>query len=120
MGRAKTDQEKYPDQYFMSPAGHVKDRIIFHDNPKMPKEGIPFSLNGYAFIAKPGEELDIPRPVRLMLDTRIETESIQDRDGNVHTRNIPRITYTLVKLGVNLPENIPAPEAIAAIPLEGG
>ena len=118
MGRVKTDQEKNPEKYFTSPQGHIRDRVIFHDNPKMPKEGIPFSLNGYAFIAKPGEEVDIPRPVRKMLDTLVETESIQDRDGVVHTRHIPRVTYTIVKESVNIPD-IPAPEVIEARP-EGG
>jgi hypothetical protein len=118
MSRAKTDQEKYPEKYFTSPEGHVRDRIIIHDNPKIPKEGLYLSLNGFAFLAKPGMEIDLPRPVRKMLDTRIETESIQDNNGNIHTRNIQRVTYTLIKEGVNIPE-IPV-EAIAAIPLEGG
>jgi hypothetical protein len=41
-----------------------------------------------------------------MLDTRIQTETTQTQDdrGNIvdHVRNIPRITYTIVKLGVNV------------------
>jgi hypothetical protein len=93
--------------FFLHPEGHIRDRIIIHESSKIPKEGQFISLNGYAFLAKPGVEIDIPRPVRMMLDTRIETETTQDDTGNSFTRNIPRITYTLVKEGVNevkLPE----------------
>ena len=112
MTQAKTDQERHPEKYFTSPVGHVRDRIIIHESIEIPKEGMFISLNGFPFLAKPGVEIDIPRPVRFMLDTRIKTESIQDSAGNIHTRNIPRITYTLVKEGVNLPGNIPSPEAV--------
>lgn len=100
----KTDQELHPENYFTSPVGHLRDRIIIHESMEIPKEGLFISLNGYPFLAKPGVEIDLPRPVRLMLDTRIKTESTQDRDGNIHTRNIPRITYTLVKEGVDIPD----------------
>lgn len=118
--RPLTEQERYPDQFFSSPAGHIKDRIVIHDSEKLPQNGIFLSLNGYSFLAKPGIEIDIPRPVRLMLDTRIQTETLQADDGNggmkTHTRDIPRITYTLVKEGVNIPE----PEVIEATdPTEG-
>lgn len=111
--RPLTEQERYPDQFFSSPAGHIKDRIIIHDNQKLPREGLFISLNGYGFLAKAGVEIDIPRPVRLMLDTRIETETLQADDGNggmkQFTRDIPRVTYTLIKEGVNIPD----PEVIA-------
>ena len=103
----KTDQEKHPENYFTTPAGHPRDRIIIHESKDIPKEGLFISLNGYPFLAKPGIEIDLPRPVRLMLDTRIQTEITQGEDGKEYRRNIPRITYTLVKEGVNLPENIP-------------
>ena len=115
---AKTEQERHPDKYFISPAGHIRDRIIIHENMDIPKEGLFVSLNGYPFLMRPGEEIDIPRPVRQMLDTRIKTETVMQDDGRgnmiEHRRNIPRVTYTLVKEGVNVEpkevpiENIPA------------
>ena len=93
-----------PAKYFISPLGHPRDRIIIHETADIPKEGQFMQLNGYAFLAKPNVELDLPRPVRLMLDTRIRTETIQGRDGQTYTRNIPRITYTLVKMDVGTDE----------------
>jgi hypothetical protein len=104
MARSKTDEEMHPENYFSTPQGHPRDRIIIHESMEIPKEGIFISLNGYSFLAKPGAEIDLPRPVRLMLDTRIKTETVQGDDGKNHNRNIPRITYTLVKQGVNLPD----------------
>lgn len=106
MTKYKTDQELHPENYFMSPVGHSRDRIIIHESMEIPKEGLFLSLNGFPFLAKPGVEIDIPRPVRLMLDTRIKTESLQDNAGNIHTRNIPRITYTLVKENVSEQEMV--------------
>lgn len=96
----KSKWEKYPDKYFLNPTNHPRDRIVIHESMEIPKEGLFFSLNGYPFLAKPGEPIDIPRPVRLMLDTRIKTETVQGEDGRDHTRNIPRITYTLVQENV--------------------
>jgi hypothetical protein len=105
----KTDQELNPENYFNSPVGHIRDRIIINQNSKLPAEGQFISLNGFPFLAKAGVEIDIPRPVRLMLDTRIETEILRVDDGKGHVdiyeKDIPRITYSIVKLGVNLPEN---------------
>lgn len=103
MARVKTDQEKHPEKYFTSPKGHIRDRVILHESMEIPKEGMFISLNGYSFLAKPGVEIDLPRPVRLMLDTRIKTETIHGKDGQEYTRHIPRITYTLVKEGCNMP-----------------
>lgn len=102
MAREKTDQEKHPERYFIGPEGHVRDRIILHESQEIPKEGMFISLNGYPFLAKPGVEIDLPRPVRLMLDTRVKTETIQGDDGQDYHRHIPRLTYTLIKEGVNL------------------
>ena len=93
---------KFDPGSFVSPTGHPRDRIIIHENADLPKDGIFISLNGYAFLAKANVEIDLPRPVRLMLDTRIKTESRMVDNGpgrgtEIHTRNIPRITYTLIK-----------------------
>lgn len=112
--KIKTDEELNPENYFITPEGHIRDRIIIHESMEIPKEGLFLSLNGYPFLAKPGVEIDIPRPVRLMLNTRIKTETIQGADGKDHVRHIPRVTYTLVKEGVNLPD----PEVIDAPKLE--
>lgn len=100
MSRGSKPVEESPK--FETPFGHVRDRIIIHPNPKVPKEGVFISLNGYPFQVKPGVEIDIPRPVRLMLDTLIETETNYGDDGKQYTRDIPRITYTIVKEGINL------------------
>jgi hypothetical protein len=110
-----TDQEEHPENYFTTSVGHIRDRIIIHESMDIPKEGMFVALNGFPFLIKPGVEVDIPRPVRLMLDTRIKTETIPVEGGKDLHRNIPRITYTLVKEGVNLPENIPVPEVISAV-----
>ena len=100
MARKSEDLSKF----FNSPVGHVRDRIIIHENPEIPKEGIFMSLNGFPFLAKAGVEIDIPRAVREMLDTRIKTETTYDNDGRPHVRNIPRFTYSIVKEGINLDE----------------
>jgi hypothetical protein len=78
----------------------------------IPKEGMFISLNGFPFLAKPGVEIDIPRPVRKMLDTRIITVTSHDDNGKEYTKDIRRVNYTLVKEGVNLPD--PEPEAAEA------
>lgn len=106
MPRVKTDQEKHPERYFISSEGHVRDRIILNESPEIPKEGMFISLNGYSFLAKPGVEIDLPRPVRLMLDTRIKTEITHGKDGETYTRHIPRITYRMIKEGCNLPSAV--------------
>jgi hypothetical protein len=111
----KSDEENHPERYFISPVGHPRDRIILHNSPEVPKEGVFISLNGFPFMIPPDVEIDLPRPVRLMLDTRIKTETRRTDDGrgnvNIHTRNMKRFTYTIVKLDV---ENIPPAEVIAA------
>jgi hypothetical protein len=107
-----SDEETHPENYFKNPEGHPRDRIIIQESLDIPKEGLFLSLNGYSFLAKPGVEIDLPRPVRKMLDTRIKTETIQ-ADGLEHVRHIPRITYILVKEGVNL---VPAPEVATEFP----
>lgn len=99
---ARKEQEESPEKFFLGPTGHIRDRIIIHESMEIPREGQFVSLNGYPFLIKPGAEVDVPRPVRLMLDTRVKTETIQGDDGKNYTRDIPRITYTLVKAGVNL------------------
>lgn len=97
MAREKTDQEKHPENYFVSPVGHLRDRIKIHESAEFPKGGLFFALNGYAFMAQPEVEIDLPRPVRQMLDTLIRTETVQDKAGVIHTRNIRRVTYDLLK-----------------------
>jgi hypothetical protein len=81
--------------------GHPRDRIKIHESAEFPKGGLFFALNGYAFMAQPEVEIDLPRPVRLMLDTLIRTETVYDNAGAAHTRNIRRVTYTLIKEDVN-------------------
>lgn len=114
--KARTDNERHPERYFSGPEGHPKDRIIVHESAKIPREGLFVGLNGIQYLIKPGVPVDIPRPVRTMLDSRIETETLQGDDGKEHKRNIPRVTYTLVKEDVGAePVKIPAPEVIAAV-----
>lgn len=95
--KPKTDEELHPENYFFSPAGHPKDRVIIQESSDIPREGQFVGLNGYSYLIKPGFEVDLPRPVRLMLDTRIRTETIQGEDGKDHHRHIKRIVYQLVK-----------------------
>jgi len=100
MGRAS----KEVTEFFDSPVGHIRDRIIINPSPEIPKFGQFVSLNGFPFQIVPGKEIDLPRPVRLMLDTRIKTETHQEGD-ETFTQDIPRFTYTLIKAGVNVGEN---------------
>ncbi len=110
--KERTDQELHPENYFTSPQGHVRDRIVLHESERLPREGQLISLNGFAFLAKAGVPIDLPRPVRLMIDTLIERQTLQGDDGKEYTRDIPRFTDTLVKEGVNLPEE--------TAPVDGG
>jgi hypothetical protein len=100
------DMKDHPENYFTNPAGHIRDRIMLHENEKLPKDGIFMSLNGYSFLAKPNVEIDLPRPVREMLDTRTETQTIKGDDGKVYTRNIKRFPYQVIQLDVK-PEGLP-------------
>ena len=81
----------------------------------IPKEGLFISLNGYPFLCKPGVAIDIPRPVRLMLDTRITRVTKHDETGKEYTKDVKRINYTLVKEGVNIEEKVEAPPPNAAV-----
>ena len=94
-------QKKEPEnKFFISTKNQIRDRIIIHDNPNIPKEGVSLGLNGIMFLAKPNVEIDIPRAVRRMLDTRVYTQTAYDDDGMAQSRDVPRITYTLVKENV--------------------
>jgi len=97
----KTDQELHPENYFLNPTGHIRDRVIFHENQDIPKQGIFISLNGYSFQVKPNVEVDMPRPVLRMLDTRIRTDTFYDDEGKPYYKDIPRYTYSVITKGVN-------------------
>lgn len=97
--------------FFLNPMGHVRDRIVINPREDIPSEGVFISLNGYGFLAKPGEEVDIPRPVRLMLDTRIVTETKQDESGKEYKRDLRRMTYTLIAENVNQGGKVEKPPA---------
>ena len=103
--------KKKNENLFVNPIGHPRDRIIINESIDIPREGIFIALNGYSFLCKTGVPIDLPRPVRLMLDTRIKTDTVMVDDGNgrmiSHTRDIPRITYTVVQLDVNAPPAAP-------------
>jgi hypothetical protein len=112
--KLEKDMKDNPGKYFTGPQGHVRDRIIVNQTQEIPKEGVFVSLNGFAYLIQPGVEIDIPRPIRLMLDTRVRTETTQvaSEDGKGyqnHVRNINRITYTLIKEDVGTGES-PAAE----------
>lgn len=115
MPRVKTEEQKHPENFFHGPAGQIRDRIIIHEAEDIPKEGLFISLNGYPFLCKPGVAIDIPRPVRLMLDTRITRVTKHDETGKEYTKDVKRINYTLVKEGVNIEEKVEAPPPNAAV-----
>lgn len=112
--KLELDMKKNPEKYFTGPDGHIRDRIIINQTPDIPSEGVFVSLNGFAYLAKPGVEIDIPRPIRTMLDTRIKTDTIQvqNPDGSYRSteRDMPRITYILIKENVGKEEDKPATE----------
>jgi hypothetical protein len=114
MPRVKTEEQKHPENFFHGPAGQIRDRIIIHEAEDIPKEGLFISLNGYPFLCKPGVAIDIPRPVRLMLDTRITRVTKHDETGKEYTKDVKRINYTLVKEGVNIEEKVEVPPPNAA------
>lgn len=101
MNKPKTEKDRYPQNFFESPKGHIKDRIRIHESIDIPVEGQIMGLNGYMFLAKPGVDIDIPRPVREMLDTRIVTVTTTDRDGKEYTKDIKRVNYTLIEEDVD-------------------
>ena len=115
MPRVKTEEQKHPENFFHGPAGQIRDRIIIHEAEDIPKEGLFISLSGYPFLCKPGVAIDIPRPVRLMLDTRITRVTKHDETGKEYTKDVKRINYTLVKEGVNIEEKVEAPPPNAAV-----
>ena len=104
------DMKKNPTNYFTSANAkdHIKDRIKVNPSPDIPREGYFVGLNGHGYLIKAGFEIDVPRPIRQLLDTRIRTEMVQDENGKDYFRDVPVITYTLIKEGVNLPGNAPA------------
>lgn len=114
MPRVKTEEQKHPENFFHGPAGQIRDRIIIHEAEDIPKEGLFISLNGYPFLCKPGVAIDIPRPVRLMLDTRITRVTKHDENGKEYTKDVKRINYTLVKEGVNIEGKVEVPPPNAA------
>lgn len=83
--------------YFTGAKGHPVDKIIINELADTAKEGRFFSLNGYAFNAPEGVEIEIQRPVRKMLDNRIETQSRVAADGKNYHKDIKRITYQLIE-----------------------
>jgi hypothetical protein len=106
--KLELDMKKNPEKYFTGPDGHIRDRVIINQTPDIPSEGAFISLNGFPFLVKPGVEVDIPRPIRTMLDTRIKTDTIQvqNPDGSYKSveRDMPRITYILIKENVGKEE----------------
>jgi hypothetical protein len=106
--RFKKKEKTPPEERFEHPEGHIRDRIILNQSPEFTGKSHVVGLNGFLFDIPFGVEVDIPRPVRQMLDTRIRTETIRVDVGNgqmeTRTRDIPRLTYRLVKEGINLPE----------------
>jgi hypothetical protein len=106
MATKKSDEESNPKGYFSGPKGHPKDRIVIHEAVDIPREGMFISLNGYPYLIKPGEEVDVPRPVRDMLDTRIVTITSHDESGKEYTKDIKRVNYTLIKQDVDAVEAV--------------
>lgn len=95
---------------FNSPKGHIRDRIKVHATPEIPKQGAFISLNGYPFQVTPGKEIDIPRPVRLMMDTLKYTDILKDpTTGEEYTQERQRYPYTLIAEDVGEPGAIPTP-----------
>ena len=111
----KKEGSKEPKK-FIDGTGHIRDRIILHQTADIPKQGAFVSLNGYAYQIKPGFEVDIPRPVRKMIDLCVVTELIQDTDdkGNreEYTRNRPRYPYTLIAEDVGSKEGVAVVEGV--------
>ena len=95
-------------KFFVNSKGHIRDRVIINENEKFPMEGVFVSLNGYAYQIKPGEEIDLPRPVLEMLDTRFTDVPITDREGRIiDTKQVKRVTYTVIKRDVGDPGEVP-------------
>ncbi len=102
--------------YFNHPQGHIKDKIIIHDTPELPANGF-YQLNGFPFQLPVNVEIDIPRPVRLYLDTLIRTEHrrVEVSPGvyQDNPRNVRRVVYTLVKENIDQEPPPPPPGIVA-------
>jgi len=94
--KAQKTAEAFDPEFFFMPDGHIRDRIILHETVDIPREGQFVQLNGFGFQCKPGVPIDLPRPVRKMLDTLITTDIIQEKDGTEYKKNRPRFPYTLL------------------------
>ena len=96
------EMKDHPEKFFVNPEGHPRDRLKIHENSDIPREGMFIGLNGVQYLIKPDMEVDLPRPLRIAcLDETIETKTFQDGAGKPYTKNIPRVTYTLIKEGVS-------------------
>jgi len=102
--KINADMKKNPLHYFTASNAkdHIKDRIYVNPAPDIPREGLFVSLNGHGYLVKAGFEIDIPRPIRMMLDTRIRKEVVHGDDGKEYVRDVPAVTYRLIQEGVNV------------------
>jgi hypothetical protein len=84
-----------------APVGMPKDyvRIVLEDNENIPPTGQPISINGRAYIVKPGVEVDVPPAVLEVLDNAIMSVPIMDPQTRrvIGTRDRKRFPYRLVR-----------------------
>lgn len=55
-----------------------KVRIILEENPDIPPTGLFLGLNGTGYLIRPGEEVEIPRGVREILDHAVMSSPVID------------------------------------------
>lgn len=70
----------------------------FFESEDMPAHGIPVSVNGTAYLIKPGRPVNVPRFVLRAIDNAIAERPIQDASGGKIRgyRKVQRFTYTLI------------------------
>ena len=83
-----------------APVGMPKTvRIILEEGENMPPTGQPISLNGKAYIIRPGVPVDVPLGILEILDNAIASKPILDPQSMkiVGHRDVHRFPYRLVR-----------------------
>ena len=77
-GGVVSQPEAAPRKAGKAAAGEKRVRIILEENDEIPPTGQFFSLNGKAYILRPGEEADVPQGIIDILDNAVGSVPVLD------------------------------------------
>jgi|ERR1043166_3747713 hypothetical protein len=78
-GRPRTIAAEEKVEAKVAPVGMPKTvKIMLEDSENMPPTGCPVAINGYAYIIRPGEVVDVPPNVIEVLDHAVMSVAITD------------------------------------------